>query len=756
MAARIRQPIVDVRWDGGHKVLSFGQVDIGDLSTDEEIKTAVVERLQLPPGTLREHVVLRLRGDRILLRLPLAVRWGRFLARMEPHWNRLCAWIEPPARFAGEIFVFCLYVAISPLVAVCVCLFGAESPTPTLRDGLRWCARQLGNVLRLVWRGLAALFRFLWSLLRGGWERSVAIRRSCARLVRACSRWVGQHAAVVLQWLERLLHAVERLAGQALSALAVLLRWEQARARLLRLRHRLGRWLSRWTQLARAWVFGIVARIVDGRRPEERERDHRIAILDSLLSTPHRDLDRLYPVHHQIVEADPLFYVRLAAWYFEHGDVRDHKEMFIVNLALSPLPEHRETGLALLRRLPPYEVARVVSFIRGEVSRDRRGRERRRGLFRNPPRSLRTEVERYLREREADPAAFDGAALAARAALKGLYTTLHIKPSPRAQAVLFDGCPPPDSRPYALKQIARSEDPAEQARLIREHRIPYRLAASLVRSFTPEVVEALVERMSPQETINSLGALERRGMLDHPDVKALVERKLEEARTAARVSAYKAQRATDAAELGEEWAARLDAVTEAQLKARGRITQPTALLVDASASMEQSIELGKRIAAMIALVADAPLYVYAFHTQAMPITAEGTDFAAWERAFEPVRAEGATSGGIAILEMLRARQAVEQILMVTDERENNTPRFIAALTLYRRRVCRHAGVCFVKLPGAVDTLERQCRRQNIPVQAFQFSGDYYALPNLLPLLTQPSRLMLLMEILETPLPRREP
>ena len=71
------------------------------------------------------------------------------------------------------------------------------------------------------------------------------------------------------------------------------------------------------------------------------------------------------PLHLETVKKDPLFYVRLAAWYNEHGDVRDHKEMFIIVLTLSDFDGHRDAGLALLRQLPPYEVVRVVDFIHG-------------------------------------------------------------------------------------------------------------------------------------------------------------------------------------------------------------------------------------------------------------------------------------------------------------------------------------------------------------------------------------------------------
>ena len=42
-----------------------------------------------------------------------------------------------------------------------------------------------------------------------------------------------------------------------------------------------------------------------------------------------------------------------------------------------------------------------------------------------------------------------------------------------------------------------------------------------------------------------------------------------------------------------------------------------------------------------------------------------------------------------------------------------------------------------------------------PVDTFTFAGDYYSLPNLVPLLSRPSRLELLLEILETPLPVRD-
>jgi hypothetical protein len=488
------------------------------------------------------------------------------------------------------------------------------------------------------------------------------------------------------------------------------------------------------------------------------EQDLRLDILNTLLTTPHRQLDQVYPVHAELVRKDPLFYVRLAAWYADHGDVRDHKETFVVTLALSDFAGHRDVGLALLRALPPYEVVRVVDFINGRKKTVKAGGDgvavRDYGLFRNPPRALRTEVTRYLREREADPGWFDSSVLVARKALKRLYALLHVKPGVRAQRILFDEEPPADSKVYALKELAKAATPEEQARAIVAHRVPYRVAVTVLTKMTPAVLRALVECMSGQELINNLASLTRRGAFEDAETKALIERKLDEARTGARVSALKAEEALKVADVSAEVRRKVERVADEQVKAKGRITRPTALLIDKSGSMQLAIELGKRIGALLSAVCERELYVYAFDTVAYPITAAGDELAQWERALSGVQAGGGTSCGVAVEALRRHRQRVEQIVLITDEGENTAPLFVGALRQYQQDMKAEPNVCIVRTPGGTNHLETQCRKAGVPVGAFQFGGDYYSLPNLVPLLARPSRLELLMEIMEYPLPVR--
>jgi hypothetical protein len=376
------------------------------------------------------------------------------------------------------------------------------------------------------------------------------------------------------------------------------------------------------------------------------------------------------------------------------------------------------------------------------------------GLFRNVPRAMKTEITRYLREREADPDWFDGSVLAARKAMKRLYALLHVKPGERAQRILFDDDPPADSRIYALRELAQAENPAEQAKAIVQHRIPYRVAATVIRQMTPTVLVALIDQMSAQEVINSLGALKRRGALEVPEIKALVEAKLERAKTADRVSAFKAEKAIEAAGVSGDLRERLEDVADTQVKAKGRITRPTALLIDKSASMEQAIELGKRIGAMISAVCEKELYTYAFDTMAYEIEPRGHDMADWERALTGIKAGGCTSCGVALKYLARKKQYVEQIILITDEQENTAPAFVPSLKEYRDEVKSDPSIFIVRTPGGSSYLEQLCRRESIMLDVFQFTGDYYSLPNLVPMLSRPSKLELLMEIMDYELPKR--
>lgn len=481
------------------------------------------------------------------------------------------------------------------------------------------------------------------------------------------------------------------------------------------------------------------------------EQDFRLAILNALLRTPHRQLAPFVPLFMYVHEKDPLFFGRLACWYYDNGSVNDLKQLFIAFMSTSKFSdEYRNAGLALLQKLPPFQVERVLGIVKGHTE----GETFIPGIAGSVPRSMRSAIEQYLRERESNPGAFDNVVLHARKPLKTLYASLRIKPGDYAQKVLFDNDPPESSRLYVLKQIAKSEDPGEQARLIVENKIPYRVAISGLRHMTPSVLTALVDAMTPQEIINNLSSLKKRGAMDNDDLRKLIEDKLQKAQTDKRVSALKTREAIKSAGLDEEMAEKVAAVGDKQVKSMAKITRPTALHVDKSGSMEMAIEVGKQIAAIIAPVCEAGLYVYAFDSIAYPINAKGTELSHWEAAFKGINAGGNTSCGAALHMMRKRNERIEQIIMVTDQGENSAPYLVAELQEYAKDLGVTPDVVFVNVGSHSNGLEMALGAAHMMCDTYTFSGDYYSLPSLLPMITS-SRLDLLMKIMSYPLPERE-
>jgi hypothetical protein len=269
------------------------------------------------------------------------------------------------------------------------------------------------------------------------------------------------------------------------------------------------------------------------------------------------------------------------------------------------------------------------------------------------------------------------------------------------------------------------------------------------------VLAALIDVMTPQELINNMGSLKRRGAMDNRDLKSLIVDKLEKAKTDKRVSAYKAKVAIEAGGVSGDLVEALDDVTEQQVKTTGKITRPTALLIDKSGSMEDAIEVGKQLGALVSAICEADLYAYAFDTVAYPVNAKGESLADWEKALSGIRAGGATSCGAAIHRMRRKQQRVEQIIMVTDEQENQPPYFKDTYEEYAEAMNMRPAVIIVKIGRAYDLLERACHGLGVAPNVFEFRGDYYSLPNIIPLLTYPSLTDMVTEILEYPLPERQ-
>jgi len=469
------------------------------------------------------------------------------------------------------------------------------------------------------------------------------------------------------------------------------------------------------------------------------ELDVRIGVLNSFLTTPHGKLADLAPLHVAGLDRDPLFYGHLATWYAGRGEVRDHKVLFVAHLLTSDFAELREAGWMLLQQLPPHMVAQALDHAKRVIGKT--------------PRMLKSAVAAYLRGLEQSAERFDRAVLRGKQDLKHMYASLRIAPGPRAQRVLFEDEPPLGSPLLALRFLAHTADPAEQARIIVEQRIPYTTAVGAVKTLTPSVLIALIDVMTPQETINHLKSLKARGAFDSPEVKALIEQKLKAAEGDKRVSTLKATRALANVTLDDSTEALLTEVTDKRVANITRITRPTALFVDKSSSMTQAIEVAKEVAALISAVC-ADFRVLAFDSESFEVRAAGVERSAWEQAFRMIRPNGSTSIGAPLAKLARERHYVEQVVAITDMGENSAPMFHEAYAAYTRELGVGPQVTIVAVGGRDERFLGRLREHGIPHTVWEFRGDVYSLPNLLHFLNHPSRAELVETIMAVELPRR--
>jgi hypothetical protein len=124
----------------------------------------------------------------------------------------------------------------------------------------------------------------------------------------------------------------------------------------------------------------------------------------------------------------------------------------------------------------------------------------------------------------------------------------------------------------------------------------------------------------------------------------------------------------------------------------------------------------------------------------------------WERAFSKIHANGWTSIGCPIKVMTTANQRAQNIVVISDEGENTAPHFVTTIRDYMRVFSIMPNIVIIRVGNWTDQLEQELRGAKIGYQAVTFNGDYYSLPNLIPLINKASSFELLMEVMATPIP----
>jgi len=468
--------------------------------------------------------------------------------------------------------------------------------------------------------------------------------------------------------------------------------------------------------------------------------DERIPIyqelFQSILDCPHGNLEETFRVHKEVLEKNPLFYMKMAAWYMKNGMVRDHKVAFVKTLMEADDPTLRDEGWALIQRLPIHLLAQVVRSTK-------------------KTKALRSAVKHKLAEMPYNRLVSE--ILRSSKDLKSMVVALHI-PTTKSSNLNFETIGTElftKNRPIrrVFAQLRNEEDPDKVAVLLEKLPIPSYIAMTSIKVRTPEIVRVLVKRMTPNELIQSLNMLGRlRAIKPNMDI---IRGKLDKLVSDPRVNAMRVLNILQHLEpalVPYEVFEVLERAVSRKAKSISKIDARVSLHIDTSGSMEPAIEIGKMLATSLSIACKEPPTVYSVSSTPFKVQPSSYTPSGWKESFSLLRANGATPLGAGISLMKQHGDTCDVIILVTDTGENSFPKFADEYQTLGNKprviilnVSRHPDRGFL---GSL-------RRANVSFEMLQVRRvDQYSVDQVVTLIGESSPFKTIMEIMNTDVPLR--
>lgn len=474
----------------------------------------------------------------------------------------------------------------------------------------------------------------------------------------------------------------------------------------------------------------------------------RSRLIASLLKIPHGDLSLFTVDALPAAKADPELFAHLTAWNHSKGKVRDSKVALPV-LALRGLAKEDTdfavNAVAHLLSLDPRELSRAYQYSKVLTAAGHHipGGHRR---------LLESGLKQYLAIREANEQWWDRTVLQHRQAMTALYAIAHYKPSPRAQAILFEKRYPVGSV-FATVKMLKTMNPREAAGTILQYKIPMQIAVGAVAKLKdPDVILALLEGMSGNEVLNSSAMLTKLGVMDSPPLKAAYDAAIERAKEDKRVNTYRASTAVKS--LDEKTAVKVMQVQRSQERKLSGIDGNWLVIGDKSGSMQHSVEVAKQVAAVLASQVKGQVTLVFVNSSPQPFAVTSKTYDEIATLTKYVRADGGTNLGCGLDYVREKGMLVDGIVLVSDGGENNQPWFSSVYHRYCEQFHIEPSVTLFHVPGDENRFAYYCTHHQPPVvfEMFDLGShvDMYSLPNLVSTL-KAGRHTLVDEVMVTPL-----
>lgn len=478
----------------------------------------------------------------------------------------------------------------------------------------------------------------------------------------------------------------------------------------------------------------------------EKTTISRNQIINQLMHMPHGELSMYVPICMQALANESELFGHLISYNNKKGEVRDSKAAFpIIALRGEADDELYENAVANLCTLDPRTLVKGIEFHKKLSKTHPLGKV-------GAGKILKSGMSQYVKWRERNDGIWIRTALQHRKALKSLYTYFHIKPSQLAQDVLFDKIKPKGSVFEALANL-KNMNPQEAAGTILNFNIPFLIASGAVGGIKgkPDIIMALIEKMSGSELINNTDMLRRMGVLENPVLKSAYDSAITRAKDDKKVSTMKAGKAAEKLGGDTKAASIMKDLHESKLETLGGIEGDWLVLGDKSGSMQTAIQKAREVSSLIAQQVKGNVELIFFDTHPTRYNVTGKSLDEITKMTSRISAQGGTSCGCGIELAMANNILVSGIAICSDGGDNTNPTFEIAYKKYVTKMGIEPTVYLFWVKGEEDVMSQRCAKQGIQVQKFDVNKvDYYSLPNLIKTM-RTNKFSLVDEIMSYPL-----
>lgn len=448
----------------------------------------------------------------------------------------------------------------------------------------------------------------------------------------------------------------------------------------------------------------------------------------------------LEDLHIKMEERSPQFYSHLAEIFLSKSILKDteevseifrpflllveerisiHRQIFLAHLLTAKNQDLRKTGIKLLKHCSINDLSSVINYCKR--------------IHNKFPRSARTAIKKYIKDLESNEEKFDSNLIYNKNKLRSVYSSLHIKPSERADNILFKNIVPENSLAQGIKILRTSFSSDTIYSIIEKYKIPAISAVENIKFFSYRLAEKIIANISPEELAACYPILKQKGVTKNEDLLFSIIEKIKhipQKQTNKPIRRILRKPSKNINELYEKMQKILKNMRKQNLK----ITKSVALFIDKSGSMYDYIDIGKAFIYLLGNLANKDnFFIYLFDRSAKEL--KPYENKKWMDEFESLEGnEGGSCISNALEQMIQKNQTAELICIISDGNENLYPSYVTTYKQYVKSMKISPHTLLIKTGYFSPHFEQNIKHGDMPCIITEFTDFKETLEEILPIL----------------------